>query len=59
MPGNRALFEQAIVEANSAAWDQQWDKAIAAYRQALNEFPNDSTALTNLGSNNNSIQDYG
>ncbi len=49
MPGNRALFDQAIVEANSAAWDQQWDKAIAAYRQALNEFPNDSTALTNLG----------
>lgn len=34
---------------HSAAWDQQWDKAIAYYRAALTEFPDETGALTALG----------
>ncbi len=34
---------------HSAAWDQQWDKAIAYYRAALTEFPDDTAGLTALG----------
>lgn len=33
---------------HSAAWDQQWDKAIAYYRAALTEFPDETGALTAL-----------
>ena len=33
----------------SAAWDQQWDKAIAFYRAALTEFQDDTAALNALG----------
>jgi tetratricopeptide (TPR) repeat protein len=34
---------------HSAAWDQQWDRAIAAYREALKEFPDEPLALYSLG----------
>ncbi|MBI3360010.1 MAG: tetratricopeptide repeat protein, partial [Chloroflexi bacterium] len=34
---------------HSAAWDQQWDRAIAAYRKAIEEFPEDPNALSSLG----------
>ena len=49
MAGRRDIFEQAVLEGNSAAWDQEWQKAIAAYRTALQEFPEDTNVLTNLG----------
>ncbi len=49
MAGNRNIYDHAMLEANSAAWDQHWDKAIAGYRQALDEFPDDGNALSNLG----------
>jgi tetratricopeptide (TPR) repeat protein len=49
MAGNRAIYEQAINEGNSAAWDQQWDKAIVAYGRALDEFPGDSSVMSSLG----------
>jgi tetratricopeptide (TPR) repeat protein len=49
MAGNRAIFEQAMNRGASAAWDQQWDKAIAYYRAALTEFPDDASALNALG----------
>jgi tetratricopeptide (TPR) repeat protein len=49
MAGNRQLFEQAMTRGHSAAWDQQWDKAMAYYRAALTEFSDDSKALTSLG----------
>ena len=29
---------------HSAAWDQQWDRAAAYYRQALAEFPDNPTS---------------
>ena len=36
-------------EGHSAAWDQEWEKAASAYRQALQEFPDHPKALNSLG----------
>lgn len=49
MAGNRANFDQAMSKGHSAAWDQLWDRAIAYYRAALTEFPDEPTALSALG----------
>jgi tetratricopeptide (TPR) repeat protein len=49
MAGNRATFDQAMSRGASAAWDQQWERAIAYYRAALTEFPDDAGALSALG----------
>ena len=49
MAGRRDIFEKAVNEGNSAAWDQQWEQAIAAYRAALAEFPDSVPVLSNLG----------
>jgi tetratricopeptide (TPR) repeat protein len=49
MAGNSEVFQESMSRGHSAAWDQQWDKAAAAYQQALVEFPDNPKALTNLG----------
>ncbi|MBN2305601.1 MAG: tetratricopeptide repeat protein [Anaerolineae bacterium] len=49
MPGNRKIYEQAMTMGHSAAWDQEWDRAIAAYGRAVQEFPEDPTAHNSLG----------
>jgi len=49
MTGNRSIYDQALNDGNSAAWEQQWDKAIAAYARALDEFPSDSSVMSSLG----------
>lgn len=49
MPGNRPIYEQAMNMGHTAAWDHQWDKAIAAYGRAVQEFPDDSAAHNSLG----------
>ncbi|NLF79057.1 MAG: tetratricopeptide repeat protein [Chloroflexi bacterium] len=49
MSGNRQIYEQAMNIGHSAAWDQQWDKAIAAYGRAVQEFPEDPAAHNSLG----------
>ena len=36
-------------DGHSAAWDQDWEKAAAAYRRALQEFPDQPKALNSLG----------
>ena len=36
-------------EGHSAAWDQEWGKAVSAYRRALEEVPDQPKALTSLG----------
>ena len=36
-------------EGHSAAWDQEWTKAAAAYRRALQEMPDHPKALNSLG----------
>ncbi len=49
MSGNHELFHQSMSQGHSAAWEQNWYKAAALYRQALEEFPEDPQALTSLG----------
>jgi tetratricopeptide (TPR) repeat protein len=49
MAGREELFQKAMNMGHSMAWDQQWDKAAAAYRKALEEFPENSKALSSLG----------
>lgn len=49
MAGNRELYERAMAEGNNAAWEQNWQVAVAAYTQAIREFPDDLDAHMNLG----------
>ena len=49
MPNREDVFQRALNEGHSAAWDQDWRKAAAAYRQALQEFPDQPRALNSLG----------
>ncbi|MGZ6346574.1 MAG: tetratricopeptide repeat protein, partial [Anaerolineales bacterium] len=49
MAGREDLFQKAMNMGHSVAWDQQWDKAAAAYRTALEEFPENPKALSSLG----------
>lgn len=49
MSGNEDTFQKAMNEGHSAAWDQQWEKAAAAYRVAVGEFPDHPNALSSLG----------
>ncbi len=49
MPGREDIFQKAMNDGHSAAWDQEWDNAAAAYRQALQEFPDHPKALNSLG----------
>ena len=43
------VFQKAMSRGHSAAWDQQWDQAAAAYQQALDEMPDNPKALSSLG----------
>ncbi|MBI3162132.1 MAG: tetratricopeptide repeat protein [Chloroflexi bacterium] len=49
MPGREDIFQKAMNDGHSAAWDQEWDKAVAAYRRALEEIPDHPKALNSLG----------
>lgn len=49
MPGQEELFQKTMNEGHSAAWDQEWDKAAAAYRRALQASPDHPKALNSLG----------
>ncbi len=49
MPGREDIYQKAMNDGHSAAWDQDWDKAAAAYRRALQEFPDQPKALNSLG----------
>lgn len=49
MSGREEVFQNRMNEGHSAAWDQEWDKAVAAYREALQEFPEHPKALNSLG----------
>ena len=49
MPGREDIFQKAMNEGHSAAWDQEWGKAAVAYRQALQEIPDQPKALNSLG----------
>lgn len=49
MPGREDIFQKSMNEGHSAAWDQEWGKAAAAYRKALQEMPDNPKALNSLG----------
>ncbi len=49
MTGRQDLFEESMQLGHSAAWDQDWDRALEFYRKALAEFPEDHDALVSLG----------
>ena len=49
MPRREDVFQKAMNEGHSAAWDQEWGKAVSAYRKALQEFPDHPKALNSLG----------
>ncbi len=49
MPGREDVFQQALNEGHSAAWDQDWAKAAEAYRRAVEEFPDRAKGWSNLG----------
>jgi tetratricopeptide (TPR) repeat protein len=49
MPGDRAAYEQAMNAGHNAAWDKEWTAAIAAYGQAVQQFPDDAEAHIHLG----------
>ena len=48
MSGREDVFQKAMNDGHSAAWDQQWAKAAASYRAALQEFPDHPKALNSL-----------
>jgi tetratricopeptide (TPR) repeat protein len=49
MPNREDVYQRAMNEGHSAAWDQDWRKAAASYRQAIQEFPDQPRALNSLG----------
>ena len=51
-------YQQALNQGYSAAWDQEWDRAAAYYKQALDEVPDDPKALNNLALALFELQDY-
>ncbi|MBI4791057.1 MAG: tetratricopeptide repeat protein [Chloroflexi bacterium] len=48
MPSNKTVFQDAIKKGHNAAWDRQWAKAIAEYKRASVEFPEDVTVHLSL-----------
>ena len=45
MAGNRLRFEEAMQKANDFGWAEEWESAVAFYRKALAEFPDNDSAL--------------
>lgn len=41
-------YQTSLREASNAAWEEDWDAAIVAFKQALEAKPNDAQALTGL-----------
>jgi tetratricopeptide (TPR) repeat protein len=58
MPASETLFQEAMNQGHSAAWDQDWKGAANFYRQALAEIPDNEQALTSLGLALFQLQDY-
>ncbi len=49
MAANQPNYDQAMNAGHSAAWDQEWDKAILAYARAIQVKPEDPLAHNSLG----------
>ncbi len=48
MSGDQQVYQNAMNQGHSAAWDQDWQTASSYYRIAISEFPENSNALTSL-----------
>lgn len=49
MAGQEQIYQEAMNQGHSAAWDQEWDKAADYYRKAVEEIPDQALGLTSLG----------
>ena len=49
MPGNQENYKRYMNQGHSAAWDMEWDEAVAGYSRALEEFPQSVQAMSSLG----------
>ena len=58
MTGRQDVYQRAMNQGHSAAWDQEWDRAASYYRLALDEIPDNPQALTNLGLALFELQEY-
>lgn len=50
MPGDQQRYKRMMSQGHSAAWDQEWGKAVGYYRQALEEFPDSIQAIISIAS---------
>src|SRR4030043_833974 len=48
MSGDLQVFQDAMNQGHSAAWDQDWEKASFYYHIAIDEFPENITALSSI-----------
>jgi tetratricopeptide (TPR) repeat protein len=46
--GDKAAFDAAMKRAQDYAFENAWDKALREYQRALDEFPDDANAQTNM-----------
>jgi len=58
MSGDQQTFQNAMNQGHSAAWDQEWEKACSYYHIAIDEFPENTSALTSLALALFEIQKY-
>jgi tetratricopeptide (TPR) repeat protein len=58
MSGDDQVFQNAMNQGHSAAWDEDWDKAASFYHLALDEFPDNPVALTSLALSLYELQRY-
>jgi len=49
MAGREDVYQSAMNQGHSAAWDQRWDLAVDHYRKAVEEMPERPQAINNLG----------
>ncbi|MGC1375172.1 MAG: tetratricopeptide repeat protein [Anaerolineales bacterium] len=58
MAGREDVYQKAMNEGHSAAWDQTWDVAVLAYQKAIDEFPDNAKALNSLALAQYQLQRY-
>ncbi len=58
MSGDQQIFQNALSQGHSAAWDLDWEKAVSYYHIAIDEFPENITALSSLALALYEIQKY-
>ena len=58
MAGNEEVFQKAMNQGHSAAWDQNWTQAASSYQQALAEFPDNPKALNSFALAQFQLQQY-